>query len=172
MTTSQTIEPGSLVSFSWNPPTEIGTPGGGSELGAFFPSTLPTVPSPHVVTLGASDALAATMPSASRANDLPVSWTVSGTPLELEKVVVLLTQGVETVTCSFSASALSGVIPADALLELDAGAMAFEVYSLHEIDTSSAAAEEEGGGTSDIRVLVEIAASTLSGIAKGTLTTQ
>jgi hypothetical protein len=160
-TVSETIAAGALVSFAWTGPPDAGT-----ALGDSFPTTLPTVPAPHFVALGASDTLAAASPAVSRANDLPVDWTVTGTPLALEQVVVLLTQGVATVTCTFAANAGSGVIPADALLRLDAGTASFDVHSLHEADDGMD--DDEG----ELRFLVEMAASTPTGLAQGTLTLQ
>jgi hypothetical protein len=157
VTTSEPIAPGTLVSFAWS---AQGTAGSGTD----FPTSLPSVPAPHFVALATSDALAAASPSVPRGNDLAVDWTATGKPLQLEQVVVILTQGLAVMTCTFDASAGSGVVPADALLELDAGSAAYEVYSLHEADDGT----EGNGGY--LRFLVEMAATTPAGLAKGTLT--
>jgi hypothetical protein len=157
VTTSETISPGLLVSFAW---THQATAGSGAD----FPSSLPSVPAPHFVALATSDLLAAASPSVPRGTDLPVDWTVTGTPLDLEQVVVVLTQDLAVVTCAFDAGAGSGVVPADALLELDAGSATYDVYSLHEADDGT----EGNGGY--LRFLVEMAAATPTGLAKGALT--
>ncbi len=158
-TTSQTIAPGAQVSFAWSAP-------GDTQYGNNFPTSLPSVPAPHFVTLASSNALAAASPTVPRASDLAVDWTVTGTPLSMEQVVVALTQGMATVTCTFDASAGSGVVPADALLKLDAGSASYQVYSLHEAD--------DGDSTDEwnLRFLVEMPAATPAGTAKGTLALQ
>jgi len=155
-TASETISPGSLVSCAFSAQATAGSGDG-------FPSSLPSVPAPHPIRLGASDALAAASPTVPRASDLALDWTVTGTPLALEQVVVLVTQGDQTLTCSFDASAGSGVVPADALLKLGAAAAAYGVYSVHEADDGM-------GGASDLRFIVQTAAATPTGLAKGTLT--
>jgi hypothetical protein len=154
---TQTIAPGALVSFAWSTPGD--TPDGYN-----FPAAPPSVPAPHFVSIAASDALAAASPTVPRATDLAVDWTVTGTPLSMEQVVVALTQGMATVTCTFDATAGSGVVPADALLKLAAGSASYQVYSLHEADD---------GDTTDewtLRFLVEMPAATPAGTAHGTLT--
>ena len=121
VTGAKIIAAGDLVAFQWTPPSDDPDT---------FPSTFPAVPAPHPIALD-PQAFAAASPSISRAADVPVSWNVMGTPLALEQVVVQLTQGVATVTCSFDASAGSGVVPADALLKLSAAPASYEVYSQH-----------------------------------------
>ena len=156
-TSSTTLAAGSLVSFAWSTPGDTG-------LGPYFPTSLPSVPAPHFATLAASDALAAASPSVTRATDLPVSWTMTGTPLSLESVVVVFAQGQATVACTFDASAGTGVVPADALLALDTGSASFAVYSLHQDEDN---AQDVGW---DILFDVEMAAATPTGLANGTLT--
>ncbi len=163
-TTSEAITPGALVNFGF---TEQATAGSGDG----FPTSLPSVPAPHFIALAASDVLAAVSPSASRATDLAVDWTVTGTPLSLEQVVVVLTQGLKTVSCSFDAGENSGVVPADALLALGAGNTSYQVYSLHEAGGGQGEGgldgDDEGGWA--IRFRVQMAAATPAGLAKGTL---
>jgi hypothetical protein len=155
---SETIAPGAVVSFAFTPQN--------SSEGGEYPSPLPSLPAPHFIGLAASDALAASSPSFSRASDLPVDWTVMGTPLVLEQVVVLMTQGTATLTCTFGASTHSGVIPADALLRFTAGTASYGVYSVQEGDVMNAT---DGPSLS---FLVEMAAATPTGLAKGALTLQ
>ena len=157
-TSSTTMAPGALVGFAF---TEQGAAGSGDG----FPTSLPSVPAPHPITLGAADALAAASPTVVRATDLAVDWTVTGTPLALEHVVVLMTQGTKQVTCTFDAGGGSGVVPADALLELGAASASYAVYSVHEADLGMGST-----GGWDVRFLVQTAAATATGLAKGTLT--
>jgi len=156
--TSETIEPGSLVTFGFG---DQKTAGSGDD----FPTSFPGVPAPHFVTLASTDRLTAASPKVSRASDLGVDWTVSGTPLSLESVVVLWTQKSATLTCTFDASAGTGVVPADALLQLDKGSASFAVQSVHEADDGN---PDEGGW--GIRLLVQMPASTPTGLAVGSAT--
>jgi hypothetical protein len=151
---TQTFAAGDLLTFGWSPPkTDPDT----------FPTGLPQVPAPHLITLGAGQAFAPASPTVPRANDVAVTWTVSGTPMALEQVIVLVTQGKATVTCAFAASTGSGVIPADALLNLDAGAASYGVFSEH------ADALESTQTSWDVQFAVEAMATTPTGIAKGTM---
>jgi hypothetical protein len=162
-TSAGAIDPGTVVSFAFSPAAAFANPTF-SVPGEDFPTELPSIPAPHLVALGAPCALAAVSPSVPRASDLPVEWTVTGTPLALERVVVRVTQRAATVTCAFDAGAGSGVVPADALLKLGAGDATYGVYSVHEADEATS---DSGGAV--VRYEVERAAATPAGLAKGTL---
>jgi hypothetical protein len=159
VTTTQSIAPGALVSFAWSNP-------GDTEYGDKFPTSLPTVPAPHFATLASSNTLAASSPTVARATDLAVDWTVTGTPLAMEQVVVSLTQGTALVTCSFDASAGTGVVPADALLKLDSGSATYSVESVHQADDNDTSTDW------DLRFVVQTPLATPTGTAKGTLALQ
>jgi hypothetical protein len=157
VTTAQTFAGGDLVTLSWKPPsTDPDT----------FPSSLPSVPAPHLVSLAGGQAFALAAPTIPRGTDVAVTWTVDGTPMALEQVVVLLTQGVATVRCAFDASMGSGVVPADALLKLAAAEASYAVFSQHQ-------AEVKDSSTSwDVLFELNAVAATPAGLAKGTVTLQ
>lgn len=165
VTAPKTFAGGDLVSFAWQPPPVQSEDTGISEP---FPTALPQVPAPHLVALGAGQVLAAASPTIPRASDAAVSWTVTGTPLSLEQVIVLLTQGTATVTCSFTASAGSGVVPADALLKLNAAQASYTVFSQHAAALSSGSAGSDWG----VSFFANAIAATPAGLAKGTATLQ
>jgi hypothetical protein len=151
---------GALVSFAWARPA--GNP-------YRFPTADPNLPAPHFIALGTADALAASAPALQRGSDVPVTWTVTGAPLTLEQVVVKLTQDMATVTCSFASTAGSGVVPADALLQLSAGPTTYTVYAEHQFEQGGPGGTPEAW---DIRYMVQAVATTPTGLAKGTLTLQ
>jgi hypothetical protein len=145
----QSFTGGQLISLGW-PASSDGA----------FPAGPVQVPAPHPITLPAGQLLADAAPAMPRASDAPVAWTVAGTPMTLEHVVVLLTQGQTQVACSFDASTGSGVIPADALLQLTTGTATYGVYSEHDGQTSEM----------EVQFAVRMVAQTATGLAKGTAT--
>jgi hypothetical protein len=158
-TSAETFAGGDVLSFSWNPPTTS------SQNPTPFPTTLPLIPAPHVITLG-TGLLDAASPAIPRAQDLSLSWTTTGTPMSLEQVFALFTQGKATVTCAFPASAGSGVVPADALLKLAGAPASYEVFSQH-----AGIASSTGLGWS-VSFPVNAVAIATGGLAKGTATLQ
>jgi hypothetical protein len=156
-TSAQSFAGGDLVSFSWNPPATSTT----NPLA--FPTSLPQIPAPHLVTLGAGP-LDAASPTIARASDVAITWTATGTPMSLEEVVVLFTQGTATVTCAFPGTAGSGVVPADALLKLGGAAASYEVYSQH--------AGSSAGNGWNVSFAVNVVAIAAGGLAKGTAVLQ
>lgn len=158
-TSGETFTGGDVLSFSWNPPATS------SQNPTPFPMSLPQIPAPHVITLGAG-LLDAGSPAIPRAQDLPLSWTTTGAPMSLEQVIALFTQGKATVTCAFPASAGSGVVPADALLKLGGAPTSYEVFSQHAGTASST-----GLGWS-VSFAVNAVALSAGGLAKGTATLQ
>jgi hypothetical protein len=158
---SGTIAGGALIAFAWTTP---------SNNPYRFPMAYSGLPAPHSIALGASEPLAAQSPSISRAADSSLHWTVSGTPLALEQVVVQLVQGENSITCAFDASAGSGVVPADALLQLQSGSTSFAVYARHTYDEGSSTSQVPTGWT--LHYEARAVAETPTGVAKGTLTLQ
>jgi hypothetical protein len=153
----QSLAAGDIVTFAWSPPAADPNT---------FPAGLPQVPAPHFVALGAGQAFASASPTLPRATDASVTWTVTGTPLELEQVIVFLSQGTATVTCAFTASGGSGVVPADALLKLNAAQASYSVFSQHADPLN----DQTTGW--DVDFEVNALAATPTGLAAGTVVLQ
>jgi hypothetical protein len=133
-----------------------------------FPAPYGQLSTPHSITLSAGDSLDAAAPTLSRSVDTELAWTTSGTPLELEQVVVQLVQGKASVTCSYPTSAGAGTIPSDALLQLGSGVTSYGVYAQHEYPPTDD--QEPGAGNWVVTFRARTVARTSSGLAKGDLT--
>ena len=149
--TSQLVDQGSVVTFSW-----AGVPNTTS-------TTLPSIPAPHAITV-TGGTLSSSGTTLSRANDATLAWTPVATPLSLEQVEIDLVQGAKKISCRFTSSDQTGVVPADALLELSTGAAQFQMYSVH-----SAATSDETATTFNVTRQATFADSTS---VSGTLTLQ
>jgi hypothetical protein len=75
-------------------------------------------------------------------------------------------QGTATVTCAFTSSDGSGVVPADALLKLNAAQASYSVFSQHADDLN----DQTTGW--DVAFEVNSLATTPTGLAAGTLILQ
>jgi hypothetical protein len=117
--TGQLVDLGAIVSFDW-----VGTAGSP-------PPTFPSIPGPHAISVTEPGTLNASATTLMRASDVALSWTPLETPLSLEQVGFELVQGSQRLECRFTASANTGTVPADALLEFTAGTAQFRMFSLH-----------------------------------------
>jgi hypothetical protein len=148
---------GSPVSLAWALPA--GNPWQ-------FPTSFPSIPTPHVLTLPAASPFAASYPSeppVMRGRDDSESWLASGATGHLEQAIFLLTQGTATLTCSFPASDGSGTIPAEALLELAAGKASYVVFS----QTTQVENDAEVGW--QLELAINAVSTTPNALAKGTV---
>jgi len=158
LTSQQAPVAGSLASVAWNVPA--GNPWQ-------FPTSTPSVPTPHFLAIAAGDALSTSSPSVPRGQDLTLAWTVGGTPEELEQAILVFTQGNNTVSCTFPSSAHSGSIPAEALLQLGAGAASYSFFS-QTLQQTSEPGTSFGGWEVDFAV--QAVATTPTGLATGAIT--
>lgn len=122
--TSQLVDLGAVVSFTWAGNADVSNP------------TFPNIPGPHAISVtepGPLDASGTTLP---RANDVSLAWTTLQPPLSLEQVGFELVQGPKRLECRFSSSASTGTVPADALLQFASGSAQFRMFSVHAAQTS------------------------------------
>ena len=151
------VAPGLSVGFAWSSQAAAGS-------GTDFPSSLPSASAPHFVALATSDALAATSPDIRARTILHVDWTVTGRRSSSSRWSSVADAGAGGCDVHLRRRRWLGCRSRDALLMLDKGSASYDVYSLHEADDGMA------GGAGYLRFLVEMAAATPTGLAKGTLT--
>jgi hypothetical protein len=110
---------GDPISVSWaHFPGDATQPGGSIQLD-----------SPAYLTLAAGSAFAAQPGTWPRRQDLTLAWTADTTPSGEDQLLVDLSSGTTQISCSFAASASSGVIPAGVLAYLPAGTGSFDLHS-------------------------------------------
>jgi hypothetical protein len=110
---------GEPISVSWaHFPGDATQPGGSIQLD-----------SPAYLTLAPGSTFAARSATLSRSQDLMLAWTAETTPSGEDQLLVDLDAGATQISCSFAASASSGVIPAGVLSYLPAAMGTFDVHS-------------------------------------------
>jgi hypothetical protein len=121
---------------------------------------------PQYVTLSASSALATNPATLPRTSDLTLTWTSDRPPAADDRVLVDLRAPSGSystrVLCTFDASAKQGVVSADALQALGAGAGTYAVLSSHALPLVS--------GDWHMNYVLASHARTAAGLATGAVT--
>jgi hypothetical protein len=88
-----------------------------------------TLATPPYVALSPGSPLSTTPSVLARSQDMTLSWTSDSPPSVLDQVLVDVWLGSTQITCTFSAMAGTGVVPATALQALDAGQGNYDIHS-------------------------------------------
>jgi hypothetical protein len=148
---------GDIVAFEWaHFPGDTGEPGDAV-----------TLPAPPYVTLAEGSAFAALAGSVARDTDLTVAWTSTSPAAPTDDVVVDFVSGGTQVYCTFNAGAGSGVVPADALEQLEQGVGRYSITSKTHASESIA---QRGEAPWTLSFNVQAVARTSYGLAQGPLT--
>jgi hypothetical protein len=126
-----------------------------------------TLTTPTYIALTEGSAFAAVTNTLVRSADLTVSWTSDTPASETDEVSVDVNGATTQVYCTFPASAGSGVVPAAALGNLQAGEASYNVHSKTYSSESMTAADGTPWG---LGFNVDATARTSYGLANGSLT--